>query len=67
MTHPTDRAEAMREACVAACPYDAIFINPADGCAEKCNFCAHRLEIGLEPSPLMLTVRRSDSGRFDTS
>ncbi len=38
------------KACIAACPYDAIFINPADKSAEKCNFCAHRLEIGLEPA-----------------
>ncbi|MDA8291865.1 MAG: polysulfide reductase NrfD [Actinomycetota bacterium] len=38
------------KACMAACPYDAIFINPEDHSAEKCNFCAHRLEIGLEPA-----------------
>jgi Fe-S-cluster-containing dehydrogenase component/formate-dependent nitrite reductase membrane component NrfD len=37
-------------ACIAACPYDAIFINPEDHTAEKCNFCAHRLDIGLEPA-----------------
>jgi Fe-S-cluster-containing dehydrogenase component/formate-dependent nitrite reductase membrane component NrfD len=38
------------KACMAACPYDAIFINPEDHAAEKCNFCAHRLDIGLEPA-----------------
>ena len=38
------------KACIAACPYDAIFINPQDHSAEKCNFCAHRLDVGLEPS-----------------
>ena len=38
------------KACIAACPYDAIFINPEDQSAEKCNFCAHRLDVGLEPA-----------------
>jgi Fe-S-cluster-containing dehydrogenase component len=38
------------KACIAACPYDAIFINPEDNSAEKCNLCAHRLDIGLEPA-----------------
>jgi Fe-S-cluster-containing dehydrogenase component/formate-dependent nitrite reductase membrane component NrfD len=38
------------KACIAACPYDAIFINPEDGSAEKCNFCAHRIDLGLEPA-----------------
>ncbi|HEX9692499.1 MAG TPA: 4Fe-4S dicluster domain-containing protein [Gemmatimonadales bacterium] len=38
------------KACIAACPYDAIFINPNDHSAEKCNFCAHRLDTGLEPA-----------------
>ena len=38
------------KACMAACPYDAIFINPDDHSAEKCNFCAHRLDQGLEPA-----------------
>ncbi|OFW05466.1 MAG: hypothetical protein A3I61_14510 [Acidobacteria bacterium RIFCSPLOWO2_02_FULL_68_18] len=38
------------KACIAACPYDAVFINPDDHAAEKCNLCAHRLDIGLEPA-----------------
>jgi Fe-S-cluster-containing dehydrogenase component/formate-dependent nitrite reductase membrane component NrfD len=38
------------KACIAACPYDAIFINPDDHTAEKCNLCAHRLDMGLEPA-----------------
>jgi Fe-S-cluster-containing dehydrogenase component/formate-dependent nitrite reductase membrane component NrfD len=38
------------KACMAACPYDAIFINPYDHSAEKCNFCTHRIDAGLEPA-----------------
>jgi Fe-S-cluster-containing dehydrogenase component/formate-dependent nitrite reductase membrane component NrfD len=38
------------KACIAACPYDAIFINPEDHSAEKCNFCAQRIDMGLEPA-----------------
>ncbi len=38
------------KACMQACPYDAIHIDPDDGTAAKCHFCAHRTEVGLEPS-----------------
>ncbi len=38
------------KACMQACPYDAIYIDPYDGTAAKCHYCAHRTEIGLEPS-----------------
>ena len=36
--------------CVQACPYDARFLNPVTGWADKCDFCVHRVEKGLEPS-----------------
>lgn len=36
--------------CVQACPYDARFINHDTGKADKCTFCAHRLEAGLMPA-----------------
>jgi Fe-S-cluster-containing dehydrogenase component len=47
------------KACIAACPYDAIFINPEDNSAEKCNLCAHRIEVGLEPA--CVTVGPTDA------
>lgn len=37
------------KACVAACPYDARYIHP-DGHADKCTFCVHRVERGLQPA-----------------
>ena len=37
------------KACMQACPYDALYIHPDNGTAEKCNFCAHRIEIDMEP------------------
>ena len=30
-----------------ACPYDALYIDPVTSTAKKCNFCAHRVEVGL--------------------
>ncbi len=38
------------KACMQACPYDALYIDPDSQTAAKCNFCTHRLEAGLEPS-----------------
>ena len=36
--------------CVQACPYDARFINHETGKADKCTFCAHRVDAGLLPA-----------------
>jgi Fe-S-cluster-containing dehydrogenase component/formate-dependent nitrite reductase membrane component NrfD len=38
------------KACMQACPYDALYIDPNSNTAAKCNFCAHRVEMGLQPS-----------------
>lgn len=38
------------KACLQACPYDAIHIDPDSGTAAKCHFCAHRTDVGLEPA-----------------
>ncbi|MFC2085599.1 NrfD/PsrC family molybdoenzyme membrane anchor subunit [Bacteroidota bacterium] len=38
------------KACLQACPYDSIYIDPSTGTAAKCHYCAHRLDVGLEPA-----------------
>lgn len=38
------------KACMAACPYDQLFIDPNTRTAEKCNFCANRIENQLQPA-----------------
>jgi Fe-S-cluster-containing dehydrogenase component len=37
------------KACMQGCPYDALYIDPQTETAAKCNFCAHKVEVGLEP------------------
>jgi Fe-S-cluster-containing dehydrogenase component/formate-dependent nitrite reductase membrane component NrfD len=37
-------------ACMVACPYDQLFIDPNTHTAEKCNFCANRVENDLLPA-----------------
>lgn len=38
------------KACMQACPYDAIYIDPETHNAAKCHFCAHRVDQGLKPA-----------------
>jgi Fe-S-cluster-containing dehydrogenase component/formate-dependent nitrite reductase membrane component NrfD len=38
------------KACLNACPYDALYIDPDSQTAAKCNFCAHRVDGGLKPA-----------------
>ena len=36
--------------CIQACPYDAIGFDEANGKAQKCNLCYHRVTNGLYPA-----------------
>ncbi len=38
------------KSCMQGCPYDALYIDPETDTAAKCNYCAHRVDIGLEPA-----------------
>ena len=38
------------KSCMQACPYDALYIDPETHTAAKCNYCAHRIDLGLEPA-----------------
>jgi Fe-S-cluster-containing dehydrogenase component/formate-dependent nitrite reductase membrane component NrfD len=55
-----DRAHCIGcRSCMAACPYDALYIDPATETAGKCNFCAHKIEIGLEPACVTVCPERA--------
>jgi tetrathionate reductase subunit B len=36
--------------CVEACPYGARYFDEESGTVDKCTFCRHRLDEGLEPA-----------------
>ena len=38
------------KACIAACPYDARLVMHPQGYIDKCTFCVHRVEKGLDPA-----------------
>ena len=38
------------KSCMQGCPYDALYIDPGTNTAAKCHYCAHRIEVGLEPA-----------------
>ncbi len=54
------------KACMNACPYDALYIDPKTHTAAKCNFCAHRLDQGLKPScEIVCPTQAITSGDLD--
>jgi tetrathionate reductase subunit B len=36
--------------CMAACPYGVRYINPIKNIAQKCEFCLHLVEKGIQPA-----------------
>ncbi len=47
------------KACMQACPYDAIYLDANTNTAAKCNFCAHRVDDGLEPACVVVCPTES--------
>ncbi|MFN8498245.1 MAG: 4Fe-4S dicluster domain-containing protein [Anaerolineae bacterium] len=47
------------KACLQACPYDAIYMDPETHSAAKCHYCAHRTDIGLEPACVIVCPTHS--------
>lgn len=47
------------KACLQACPYDAIHIDPETHSAAKCHFCSHRTDLGLEPACVIVCPTQS--------
>ena len=47
------------KSCMQACPYDALYIDPNSNTAAKCNFCAHRVELNLEPACVIVCPTRA--------
>ncbi|MFX1256877.1 MAG: 4Fe-4S dicluster domain-containing protein [Promethearchaeota archaeon] len=37
------------QTCISTCPYEIIIYNREQNIIEKCNFCSHRIDEGLEP------------------
>lgn len=54
------------KACMQACPYDAIYLDPATDTAAKCNYCTHRVDAGYEPACVVVCpVEAIVSGDLD--
>jgi len=54
------------KACMQACPYDALYLDPATLTAAKCNYCTHRIEAGYEPACVVVCpVEAIVSGDLD--
>lgn len=56
------------KACTQACPYDALYLDPQTHTAAKCNYCTHRVEVGIEPACVVVCPEHAIiSGDMDDS
>lgn len=54
------------KSCMQACPYDALYLDPATNTAAKCNYCTHRVDNGYEPACVVVCpVEAIVSGDLD--
>lgn len=54
------------KACMQACPYDALYLDPNTNTAAKCNYCTHRVDQGYEPACVVVCpVEAIVSGDLD--
>lgn len=54
------------KACMQACPYDALYLDPETLTAAKCNYCTHRVDQGIEPACVVVCpVEAIVSGDLD--
>lgn len=45
--------------CISSCPYDVRFANPFRKTADKCTFCVHRVQRGLQPACVVTCMTRA--------
>lgn len=45
--------------CIVACPYEARYYDEASGTVDKCTFCRHRVDAGLEPACVLTCPTRA--------
>ena len=47
------------KSCMQSCPYDAIYIDPFEHTAAKCNYCAHRVDLDLLPACVVVCPEKA--------
>jgi tetrathionate reductase subunit B len=45
--------------CIQVCPYDAFYFNEEERIVDKCDFCAERLDQGIDPACVATCMNRA--------